>query len=60
MEYFKFIGCFIILTCVCMLPVILGGAELWTSDFGVGLAISMIVSLFLTPEILVKEEDDNE
>lgn len=48
MKMFKFIGCFIILTCVCMLPVILGGAELYTTAFGFGLAGAILVAGTIT------------
>lgn len=36
MKFLKFIGCFIVITCVCMIPVVLGGAVPYTSDFGWG------------------------
>lgn len=48
MKLLKFIGCFIVLLCVCMLPVILGGAELYTPDFGCGLALSIFIAAVVT------------
>jgi len=48
MKLLKFVGCFIVLLCLCMLPVILGGAQLYTSAFGAGLAFSMVISAVAT------------
>lgn len=60
MKLFKLIGCFVILTCVCMLPVVLGGTELYTSAFGSGLGVSMVISLVMTSYIFRDKSSSDE
>lgn len=47
MKFLKFIGYFIVITCVCMIPVVLGGAVPYTAYFGWGLFASMVVSAYI-------------
>lgn len=55
MKLLKFIGCFIVITCVCMIPVVLGGAVPYTSDFGWGLFASMAVSAYIIGYLVLND-----